>query len=1146
MLAESQQSNHFYSYAMVALLLLLGLVVSLPKLEPAKASRSDKSSSQPPVEFHSYVPGLDLHTALSDPTFGKTANKVSSSINGASRNSINTSTQTNSFKFPWPAGLWEYRQGWHDKDKVALDIGIKGPNADKRVLAAADGVITSMCRGKLSARVVIDHNGTRLEYWHLDVKMLAPGIVEGQPVVQGQVLGVLLSGPWTKTDDGSPPCGEAPLQNPGSAHLHWVIPNGTITADGWTIQHSSDTWTRGSEVRNPHQCDDCPYDYLPSTNVPSAPVTIQKAGGGSGSVMSSPSGIDCGSDCTGGYPLDSSMTLIAVPNTGSVFAGWSGDCTGSTATCVMAINGSKSVTATFAPQPAPFSLTVTRTGDGSGAVAGQGINCGSDCDETYSSGTTVTLQASPASGSVFSGWSGHCTGPGDCTLTMNGGKSVTASFTRPASGGFGLTVSRSGTGSGVVTSDPGGINCSLDCQEAFPKGTVVTLQAFADPGSIFAGWSACEGTDTCKVTIDSQKTVTATFNPAPSNGLPPGNLIFPTGVINTRTPVFKWQAQDFEASYVVQVWPAGNRRGILINDGPYSKDGCSKTTSICSFQSPSALANGNYVWLLKSYKLGTSYIVDYSDSAEVPFTVAAPRTCNYSPSPETASFGADGGDGSLALQTGTGCPWNVSSNFEWIKVSENGQGSRSFGYHIQPNCSPSARSGSILISNPEDLSGQLVPINQAGNNTFTVGQYDPNDTYNIVSGQWRTGDFNGDGKTDLVHLTDGDYVHSWFYRSDGKFDVGQFTFRVGYNIRSGTWLTGDFNADGRTDLAHVTDDEYVNLWFSNGDGTFNEKRWRAVAGYNTKSGRWLAGDLNGDGRTDLIHLPDATYMHSWLSRGDGTFDVGRFDPAEGGYAVYSGSFIAGDFNGDHKTDLIHFVNRDYVHVWLSNGDGRFTVLDRYSPWAGYDFSLGSWLTGDFNGDGHTDLVHITGLDYVHVWLAGDHGDFTVGKFSPMSGYATSMDSWLVADIDGDGKTDLVHIVGGNYVHPWLSKGDGTFVLSTFCPMPGYNGSLGWWVTADLNGDHKTDLVHLVQAHYVHPWISGADQTTYRYGVGVPGVAPCPGCPVGPNQKVWANTTTRRYHCTWTRYYGNTKQGSYMTQKQAQDMGLRAAYHKICK
>ena len=60
-------------------------------------------------------------------------------------------------------------------------------------------------------------------------------------------------------------------------------------------------------------------------------------------------------------------------------------------------------------------------------------SCGSDCSENYTSGTSVTLTAAPASGSLFSGWGGACAGTGGCTVAMSAAKSVTATFTANSS-----------------------------------------------------------------------------------------------------------------------------------------------------------------------------------------------------------------------------------------------------------------------------------------------------------------------------------------------------------------------------------------------------------------------------------------------------------------------------------------------------------------------------------------------------------------------------------------------------------------------------------------------------------------------------------------------------------------------------------------
>ena len=79
---------------------------------------------------------------------------------------------------------------------------------------------------------------------------------------------------------------------------------------------------------------------------------------------------------------------------------------------------------------ATFNLTVATTGPGTGTVtsAPAGIDCGSDCSESYTENTVVSLTAAPAAGSSFAGWSGACRGTDSCSVTMDAAKSVTATF----------------------------------------------------------------------------------------------------------------------------------------------------------------------------------------------------------------------------------------------------------------------------------------------------------------------------------------------------------------------------------------------------------------------------------------------------------------------------------------------------------------------------------------------------------------------------------------------------------------------------------------------------------------------------------------------------------------------------------------------
>ncbi len=194
------------------------------------------------------------------------------------------------------------------------------------------------------------------------------------------------------------------------------------------------------------------------------------------------------------YLAGTSVTLTATADPGFVFTSWAGACSGSNATCVVTMDASKSVTATFTAQ---YSLFVTTLGNGTVAALPTSTTW------KYLSGTVVRLTATPGSDSVFSSWSGACSGSSvTCDVTMDAAKSVTATFTLKQ---FALSVTP--VGPGTVTAQPSSAN------NTYNVGTVVVLTATPAANGLFSGWSgACSGAaTTCSVTMDAAKSVTATF-----------------------------------------------------------------------------------------------------------------------------------------------------------------------------------------------------------------------------------------------------------------------------------------------------------------------------------------------------------------------------------------------------------------------------------------------------------------------------------------------------------------------------------------------------------------------------------------------------------------------------------------------------------
>ncbi|HEX8368889.1 MAG TPA: FG-GAP-like repeat-containing protein [Pyrinomonadaceae bacterium] len=289
------------------------------------------------------------------------------------------------------------------------------------------------------------------------------------------------------------------------------------------------------------------------------------------------------------------------------------------------------------------------------------------------------------------------------------------------------------------------------------------------------------------------------------------------------------------------------------------------------------------------------------------------------------------------------------------------------------------------------------------------------------------------------------------------------TFRGTMMQTGGQYLTtADFNGDGKIDIAAVGLN--LEIYLGGGDGSFQKGAAYPVVtpGGAASAMNVVKGDFNGDGKTDLAIAIDAAYKIAvFLGVGDGTFQpVERFST---GSNASPDSMVAADFNRDGKLDLMTTdglvclsgcVNSQTVAVFDGNGDGTFAAPRRIVVGTG----MSKATVGEFNGDGIADVAITSGIGG-RVFILLNNGDGTFRQMPDVvTVAATDNTDVAVGDFNSDSIQDLaVAADGESKVGIFLGRGDGTFNAATLI-TDSFQHRGATLTVGDVNRDGRLDIV----------------------------------------------------------------------------------------
>ncbi len=288
-------------------------------------------------------------------------------------------------------------------------------------------------------------------------------------------------------------------------------------------------------------------------------------------------------------------------------------------------------------------------------------------------------------------------------------------------------------------------------------------------------------------------------------------------------------------------------------------------------------------------------------------------------------------------------------------------------------------------------------------------------------------DFSGDGKDDIAVFTRGATADVYAAVSDGaKFVGNSVKWHERFATNNEVPLAGDFDGDGKTDIVTFTRGTLGDVYVALSDGgkfVGDSQQWHGDFAFGEEIP--AVGDFDGDGKDDIAVFTRGTTASVYVALSDGKKFVGSGAKWHGRFAGGAEVPVVGDFDGDGKDDIACFTRGTTGDVFVAFSDGGKFVGDSLQ-WHG-DFAFGDEIpaSGDFDGDGKDDIAVFTRGTAASVYVAISNGVKFVGnavKWHDNFAYGTELPA--IGDFTGDGKADIVTYTRGTRADVYVGASDG--------------------------------------------------------------------------------------------------------------------------